>query len=55
LQSSVLLWGEISPNLDPEKYDLDLDKGFFIEKNDSNPQILKEKKSKSPDFYNKFH
>jgi hypothetical protein len=39
----------------PEKYDLDLDKGFFIEKMIQIRQILKEKKkSKSPDFYNKF-
>jgi hypothetical protein len=38
----------------PEKYDINLYKGFFMEKLAQIGQISKKNKSNSPDFYDKF-
>jgi hypothetical protein len=44
----TFFWGEISPNFDLKKYDFDLYKGIFHEKNGPNSRDL-EKKKKIPD------
>jgi hypothetical protein len=38
----------------PEKYNFNLHKGFFMERMTQIRQISKKKKSKSPNFYGKF-